>query len=64
MVQQPPPAPVLQIVAVFQDDTLVLVPSQGVQQGDALGPALWLIPTRPPSGPRAAPAEAHEQDVD
>jgi hypothetical protein len=63
MVQQPPPAPVLQIVAVFQDDTLVLV-QQGVQQGDALGPALWLIPTRPPSGPRAAPAEAHGQDVD
>jgi len=53
MVQQPLPAPVLQTVAVFQDDTLVLL--QGVQQGGALGPVLWLIPTRPPFGPSRSP---------
>jgi hypothetical protein len=60
MVQQPLPASALQIIAVYQDDSVVLL--HGAQQGAALGPVLWLIPARPPLGPRAAPV--HEQDAD
>ena len=44
MVQQPLPASALQIIAVYQDDSVVLL--HGAQQGAALGPVLWLSRTR------------------